>query len=84
MQISDINFLPGSPGNKTGKHTKAWGLISTLWNNKVPIEHIPDITGFERVKCGVGPDKFSIYHNNEIAYIAWWRDGQQYWYTTSV
>ena len=84
MQISDINLRATTLGPVTNDHKKAYHLIEALWKNKTPLTKPPNTTGFERVTCGYGADKFSIYHNNQIAYIAQWQQGQQHWYKTNV
>lgn len=59
-------------------------LLGQLWENKVPSQEPADIQVYTRITAGIGPDKFSIYCNDNVAYIVQWQKGQQYWYRTGV
>ena len=59
-------------------------LLDQLWANKISSQEPTDIQAYTRIKAGIGPDKFSIYCNDNAAYIAQWQKGQQYWYRTGV
>jgi len=59
-------------------------LLDQLWTNKIPSQEPANIQAYTRIKAGIGPDKFSVYCNDNAAYIAQWQKGQQYWYRTGV
>jgi hypothetical protein len=87
-KLSDLNHKM-----RVGRTTKAERVQQTatfdtmrlLINNKQPIDYVPDRTGFTKTSYQHDGDAYSIWYNDEIAYLLQWiGGGQKIWYISKV